>query len=656
MRNIHKVIRYLSLLCFFTSWLSTANEDLLAAKFFNMPHITMAKISPNGNFITAIRYDNTQQKIVLINTKTLNETLLMDMKGVFKENSSISKLAWIDNDHVAAQLIEVKKGVEDLLNTKNVRRLIIIKKPNKRLETVKIYSMKTKGWLVHPLPFENDNFLYAKSSLYSKVYKINVEQLAVEGKKINKLSKVDGGQFKKSNEVAKITGYVTRWFIDELGQPKAALHFNDKQELSLSTFNKDGTSVLKVWEKESDKDGEKINKKLIPIALSSAKNSFYCLDVNEDESRTIYRVNFDDNTEEVIYEANSFKIVDVDLSIKSREIVSVKVLNNGAIETVFLNNGISSSSASSQSIKLIAVVSESLTKEKSVIYQESHNDSGKFLFKEKNKTVTIAERFPALKNELQSQLIESAVNVEGLEIPYILSLPKTSFSSLIVMPHGGPIGVYDHHYYNPIVQYLVANNYAVLQVNYRGSSGYSRELKEAGKKQWGNLMLEDIYQATNKVLKRQDINADSVCSFGMSYGGYAALMLTIKHPDIFKCAASWAGVTDVNLYLNGSRLHKKQRQWLKEYVGNSNTEYQELMDISPLYNINKLAAPVFIAHGNEDEVVDIEHAYRMKLMLDKYNKQYKWFIDEKGSHSFGSPEQRQRFFVELNGFLKDNLH
>jgi len=248
-----KIINLTVFSCFI-AWPSIGAENDLTTVFFKMPYMATAKLSPNGKFIAAIRYQNTQQKIVLINTETLNESLLMDMKGAFKKNSSISELVWIDNQYIAAQLIEVKKGIENLLNTKNVRRLLIIKRPVDSLGSTQIYSIKSNGWLVHPLPEEKNTLLYAKSGLYSKVYKIKVDLLAIEGKKLNKLSKIDGGQFIKSNEVVKITGFATRWFINKTGKPKAALHFNDKQELTLSTFTGNKSNILKIWKNESHKE------------------------------------------------------------------------------------------------------------------------------------------------------------------------------------------------------------------------------------------------------------------------------------------------------------------------------------------------------------------------------------------------------------------
>jgi len=653
---------FIFFLCCFSS---SAVEIKSASPFFSMPDMTMAKISPDGSSIATIRYQEESQQITVIDTETLAETVLINLAGFFKGEASISEFVWIDDQHIAAQLVEVKKGVESLLNTKKSSRLLVLKKPSSNQEKIKVYSVRTKGWLVHPLQAEQGKFLYAKSSLYSKVYKINVNKLALEGKKLNKLSKVDGGQFKKSNQVAEIKGYATRWFIDSKGNTKAVLHFNEKGKLALSKLATDEDKTvteLYVWQKEFSKQWESsadISKKyLVPVAMAEQANSFYCLDLNEDEERTVYLVNYKTNEEEVIYEADSFKIIDLVLSPDTRELSGVKVIKNGTIENVFLHN--EQLKSTQQKSTLISVVNENIAKDKSIVYTESHTNPGQFMLKSsaQEQPVVIGERFPVLTSKLSSKLIESSIHVEGLEIPYLISIPDNKVQShpLIVMPHGGPIGVYDNRYYNPIAQFLVANGYAVLQVNFRGSSGYSDQLKEAGKKQWGKLMLEDIYQATQAVIQRSDIDGQRVCSFGMSYGGYAALMLTINHPKLYKCAADWAGITDVNLYINNPRLAKIQEQWVKEFIGDTETEYQALKEISPVYLAKSLKTPVFIAHGRKDYTVDVEHAYRFKLMLEKFDKDYQWYIDDEGTHSFGTLAQRQVYFEQLNTFMKQHLY
>ena len=656
--------RFIVFLMFAFTAVTSAENVSSILDFFTAPNMVMAKISPNGDTVAVLKLVDEKQQLVAVNTKTNTQTTLIDLKDFSKGKSSVTALLWLDDDHIAAQLEENKKGIEELLNTKKSRRLVIIKR-SKKNTLDKIYSVKTKGWLVHALPEKNNEFLYAKSGIYSKVYSIKINKLNEEGKKLSKLSRVDGGQFKKSNEVAEISGFATRWFFNNEGIPKASLHYNEEQELQLSAI--DGGSnaeVLHSWPKEEEEDennkDKELVKQLVPIAITKNENVFYCLDVNELEARSVYKVDFRTGQEELVYESNSFKIIDIELSANTEKISSVKAVNNGRVETLFVEDSEQlQNSTASRNKHFDAEISKSLDGAISVRYKESHTEPGSFyiIHQSSGKTTLLGERFPHLGSHLKSQLIESSLEVEGIQIPYLLSIPKLNKKHypLIVMPHGGPIGPYDAPYYDPIVQNFNANGFAVLRVNFRGSGGYSKELKDSGKKQFGKLMLEDIHQATLNVVKRSDIKPQQVCIFGMSYGGYAAMMLATKHPNVYKCAASWAGVADINLYLNNSRHSKKQRQWANEHIGNPEGEYSSFKQESPVYNTKALQVPLLVAHGRKDTVVDVEHAFRMKTMLEKYQKQYQWYLDDDANHSFGELKNKKVFFDSLLAFITEHI-
>lgn len=627
--------------------------------FFQRPDMSLAKISPNGKQIAALRSLNNSQKIVLIDSKTKQQTPWLDLTELSQSESKISNIAWLDDEHLAAQFVEIKKGVEGLLDTKAVQRLLILQQPKN--EQVKVFSVKTKGSLIHPLPGQVNEFLYAKSGLSSKVYTLKIDKLGIHGKKLSKLHKVDGGQFKKSNEVVSIKGFATRWFLDQSGQIKAVFNLNQEAEWELTQFTeKNDTKVIHTWQFTGD-DNVKAPQ-LLPIAYAGENNTYYCLDFNEEQRRTVYKVNFETHEESIVYQADSYKIVDVNLT-NDDKLAAVKVLNEGRLDTVFIGNTSEKIPVDlGNEATLIAEVSSSEDKLVSIFYGEKHDQPGEFFLVQKTTSQVdyIGGLYPQLKNQLNSTLIESNVVVEGMNIPYLLTIPNSIKSKqanwpLIIMPHGGPIDVFDNRYYNPITQLLVANGFAVLQVNFRGSSGYSVELRDAGKKQFGGLMLADIYQSAVQVMARADIDESNVCTFGMSYGGYAAMMLPINHPDKFKCAISFAGVSDVNLILNRTSMSVKQQKWMKEYIGDSATEYEQLKAISPVYLADKIPVPTLIAHGVKDDVVDIEHAYRMKLMLEKHNKAFEWLIDPEGTHSFGTPEQADKFFEAFLIFLNAHL-
>lgn len=653
-------IPLLLLLCLITSHLSQANTKLNAQDFFTYPDMVLAKINPKGNLIATIRYKNDQQILTLINREKNTEHTLIDVKDYAKNNASIKRLVWIDDDNIAVQFVEIKKGLEDLLDTKVVSRLLIVAVSPSSATATKIYSVRTQGWLVNPLQDEAFKFYYAKSGVYSKVYKLDVRKLLLDKKKISKLTKIDGGQFKKNNQIIEVSGYAKRWFVNPAGKVKAVLHYNSPSKLALSYFDENNKATeLTTWNIDDTEIANSNKKRFIPISLSPEKNSFYCLDLNEEDQRTVYQVNFLSQSEKVAYQVNSFKIIDLIQDPKTQELTGVKVINNGVVENIFIGN--SSNKKQLDKIKpptLISKINESRDQLYAIIYQANYNNTGQFFIQSKGKEKQlIGERYPKLNKQLKSKFIKTSLVVEGITIPYILTLPNNGQQKsypLIVMPHGGPIGIYDTDYYDAIAQFFNHNNYAVLRVNFRGSSGYSKALQEAGKKQWGKLMLEDIYQASLKVIQRDDINAQKVCSFGLSYGGYAALMLTIKHPEIYRCAASWAGVSDLNLYLNSNRFTKKQQKWLLENIGDSENNYQQLKSLSPVFLIEQLKTPILIGHGNKDKIVDIEHTYRLKLMLEKQQKSFQWIIDNEANHSFGTYKQRADFFSKLLSFLNKN--
>lgn len=639
-----------------------------AHKFFTDPAVLSAQMSPNGRYVVTINGIESNQKLVLLNVSTNQKVDLLKLSEFTDSKASLRGINWIDNQYVAAQFSEIKKGVEDLLDTRNVQYLLIIKTPKNATEKAEVLSVRTKGWLVNPLLNESGVFLYAKSSIYSKVYKIRADQLSKHKQRLSKLMRKDGGQFIHSNEVASVKGVATRWFFDNTGKPTEVLNYSGSNELSLSSYNEKGEiSELKKWnfdDLEKEKEENQQNFKMImPVAKAKTENSFYCLDFEEEEERSVYLVNYETNEQELVFEADSFKIIDLIQSPDDNALIGVKVLKDAGIHSVFLDHQ-QSNPTNKKGIKnsasLSSVISTSHDKKVSLVYRESHNQPGRYLLRnnDNNKEKLIGSSFPQLIGKLNTQQIEQSIDVEGIKISYLLTLPAKKSKKpypLIVLPHGGPIGVFDHRYFDLGTQYLAANGYAVLRVNYRGSSGHSSELKEAGKRQWGKLMLTDIYRSTLNVSERKDIDKKKICVFGMSYGGYAAAMLTIKHPATYQCAVDVAGISDINLYLNTPNRTDAQEKWLNEYVGDTLTQYDELKSVSPAYLADQLTRPILIIHGAKDMVVDVEHAYRFKLMLEKFNKPFSWHIFEQGEHNFGDSKASILLFSKVKAFIDSHL-
>ena len=155
--------------------------------------------------------------------------------------------------------------------------------------------------------------------------------------------------------------------------------------------------------------------------------------------------------------------------------------------------------------------------------------------------------------------------------------------------------------------------------------------------------------------QRQDIDESRVCVFGNSYGGYAAYMLALKHPEVFACAVGGAAISDLPLYANSTAVTDAQRGWLKEQLGDPQADYDELKAISPAYLAHGLSVPLLIVHGAQDDVVEVEHAYRMKTMLEQHSKPFSWQIFEDEDHEFESASDLARWMRVVNEFLQRHL-
>mgnify|MGYP001821017209 FL=1 len=249
---------------------------------------------------------------------------------------------------------------------------------------------------------------------------------------------------------------------------------------------------------------------------------------------------------------------------------------------------------------------------------------------------------------------------EGLLVDAFLTLPAAGGESvpLVVMPHGGPIGVRDSRYYSGDVQWLAHNGYAVLQVNYRGSSGYGREFVEAGLRELGRGIEDDIDSAVTLALQTYpQLDRDRIGIFGASYGGYSALMSVIRNPDLYQCAASFAGVTDLTLLFAQSRLHKNPalREELIRIVGDPDLDYDEQTSNSPVYRYRDIKRPVFLAHGTKDRIVDIEHSWRLRMLMRLQGTDPEFVVIDDVGHGFSYVEDAELLYDPLVRFLDRHL-
>lgn len=246
---------------------------------------------------------------------------------------------------------------------------------------------------------------------------------------------------------------------------------------------------------------------------------------------------------------------------------------------------------------------------------------------------------------------------DGLVLHGYLTMPEHAAGAkvpLVLMPHGGPHGVRDDWYFDTDAQFLASRGYAVLQVNFRGSGGRGVKFERAGYRQWGAAIQDDLADGIKWAIAQGAIDGTRVCTYGASFGGYAALMLAAREPDLIKCAVGYVGVYDLELMLAGERVagSKTARSFYQRFVGDDKAE---LARFSPARLAERIKAPVLLVHGGKDKTAPPEQAEAMRAALIAVKRPPQWLMAPDEGHGFYDTENRTRFYETLQGFLDQHI-
>jgi dipeptidyl aminopeptidase/acylaminoacyl peptidase len=244
---------------------------------------------------------------------------------------------------------------------------------------------------------------------------------------------------------------------------------------------------------------------------------------------------------------------------------------------------------------------------------------------------------------------------DGLEIPSYLTVPlgrDPKALPLIILPHGGPYGVRDKLEYSAEIQFLANRGYAVLQPNFRGSGGYGAKYYEKGEGQWGRQMQDDLDDGMDWLAKQGVIDSKRVCIVGSSYGGYAALWGATRNPERYRCAASFAGVSDLGRQLKYQidfRIDRRYRKdWRKTVKGSPDFDTKT---VSPLFTVDRLTVPVMLVHGDADQTVPYKQSKLYADALRQAGKPVEFYTYKDEGHGFSNSANLKDWLNRLEAFL-----
>lgn len=271
----------------------------------------------------------------------------------------------------------------------------------------------------------------------------------------------------------------------------------------------------------------------------------------------------------------------------------------------------------------------------------------------------MAVLYPGLKEEDLAEMKPiSYQSRDGLTIHGYLTLPKGREAKnlpVVINPHGGP-WARDEWGYNAEAQLLANRGYAVLQMNFRGSTGYGRKFWEASFKQWGKTMQNDVTDGVEWLVKQGIADPKRVAIYGGSYGGYATLAGITFTPDLYACAVDYVGVSNLFTFMNTVPPYWEPfKKMMYEMVGDPKQDSLLMREASPVFHADKIKCPLFIAQGANDPRVNKDESDQMVAALKARGVAVEYMVKDDEGHGFHNEENRMDFYNAMDKFLDAHI-
>lgn len=299
-----------------------------------------------------------------------------------------------------------------------------------------------------------------------------------------------------------------------------------------------------------------------------------------------------------------------------------------------------------------------------IIRTYSDRSLGAYYIYDKNtdKLEKIVEVSPWIdENEMASMTPIKYQSRDGMTINGYLTLPKgytmetAKNLPVIVNPHGGP-WARDEWGFNPEIQFLANRGYAVFQMNFRGSTGYGKAFWESSFKKWGREMQDDITDGTHWLIEQGIADPKRIAIYGGSYGGYATLMGLVKEPELYAAGVDYVGVSNMFTFMKTIPPYwEPLLAMMYEMVGDPKADSLMLREVSPVYQAEKITAPLFVVQGANDPRVNVDESDQMVAALKERGVDVEYLVKDNEGHGFRNEENRFEFYKAMEAFLSNQL-
>lgn len=616
------------------------------------PLVTDVKIAPDGMTLALRIFHEDRHTLRFLDRKTLEVVGGIDLPS----KTEVGNYHWVNNERVVGELYRFRgqnapKFYGELFATNvdgSQTKLIFgfrsgdIRK-NSRIR--KSVADRAWGRVVDVLPDDPNHILISSTQMSRSAGKrARAELLDVYSgaqKSLPALSRYGMGKF----------------YTDAAGNVRLIVSHNDDGKTHLQALPP-GTEE---WLDLPDTvHGDYFN----PVAISQDNQYVYVLDDADGDKIGLYKLALDGEEYSLEYEHERVDITNVKKSADERSIYGVRVDDGYPRYLLFADTHdeatLFKDMLSTFAGSIVGISSRSQDGKLWIVRTGSDRDAGSFyLFdQEQMKLIHLFASRPEVDPDALSKMEPIRFeSFDGQSIDGYFTPAKGEYSDkvppLVVLVHGGP-AARDYWGYRSTVQVLATNGYSVLQINYRGSTGYGKAFEELGNREWGDNVQKDIIAGTRWAVNEGRGEAGRICIMGGSFGAYSAVQSSILAPDLYSCAVANAGIYDLKLLYTDGDIETLYfgDAFLEETIGRDD---EELEAYSPVNHVASLKTPILIAHGKQDERAPFKHARLLRRALEQHNKEYEWFVKKREAHGFYDNENRVEYLKTALKFLGEKL-
>ena len=611
-------------------------EPLATEVFARLPFIEDAELSPDGDSIAGLIAADGAQQIRMMDLKGKRED---DVAVAIPDQTEVAWIRWVGNDNIVV-------GLHALLpvETDNwyISRLIAINRTSRKITKLlwELNGQNTADVLWIPsdgstqILVAGQNSIYNSDDFWPAVYRVDVttgrKRIAERGR-----------------------NSVLDWGADNRGEVRYAVGYRDYSTKSTLLYRPEHDHSFKSVDTARLRDEEELD---LPFHFLPGTDHGYMIRMAPDGRMVVAEVDLltgedvrtvhaepDADVEGVLMSPDGARLLGVYASDRERPIRWIDptmIAHQKALDAMSPN-------------ATARIVSYSADLQKLLVRFSTPDNPG-LLFHYDAGTGT-ATRLAAYNDELGAKRLSRAKFVtyrarDGLEVEGVLTMPRGRAKAnlpFIVLPHGGPWG-HDELVYDYWAQFLAERGYAVLQPNFRGSTGYGDAFLKAGQGQLGYAMQDDISDGVHWAVREGIADPKRVCIVGASYGGYAAMWGIAKDPDQYRCAISIAGVSNLRREVNDFGGNVRERL----YRGQWEKMTPDFAAVSPINAVDRIKTPLLLIHGRKDVTVDAVQSAKMYSAMTKAGKDVEYVPVPLADHYFTREADRLTLLKTIEAFLR----